>query len=108
MDRTGIGPGSWLNLLNWSVRSGCNLWSTLLPFILNILFCCFKSIGHAADLTNTERLNKLAAFQRKVLTHALSCKFQSKFTSLLSSSPKLDNSDTTYTLPKKCLTVRCL
>lgn len=28
--------------------------------------------GHAADVTNTERLNKLAAFQRKVLTHALS------------------------------------
>ncbi|XP_023908221.1 25S rRNA (cytosine-C(5))-methyltransferase NSUN5 isoform X1 [Quercus suber] len=31
-----------------------------------------NAAGHAADVTDTERLNKLAAFQRKVLMHALS------------------------------------
>ncbi|XP_030944249.1 probable 28S rRNA (cytosine-C(5))-methyltransferase isoform X2 [Quercus lobata] len=31
-----------------------------------------NAAGHASDVTHTERLNKLAAFQRKVLMHALS------------------------------------
>lgn len=29
--------------------------------------------SHATDVTDTERLNKLSAFQKKALAHALSC-----------------------------------
>lgn len=44
---------------------------------ISLILCFLKYIGQAADFTSTERLNKLAAFQRKALAHALSCKFVS-------------------------------
>lgn len=49
----------------------------LLFLQINLILCFLKYIGQAADFTSTERLNKLAAFQRKALAHALSCKFVS-------------------------------
>lgn len=40
---------------------------------------CLGYPGHSADGTEIARLNKLAAFQKKALTHALSCKIVDRF-----------------------------
>ena len=41
---------------------------------LFLVFCLLNYTGDATDVAGTERLNKLAAFQKKALEHALSCK----------------------------------
>ena len=44
-------------------------------FFLLILFCVLNYTGDATNVAGTERLNKLAAFQKKALEHVLFCKY---------------------------------
>lgn len=62
----------------WSyiVHVVCRITSYYVRCLFNyICFALINLVGHAPAIIDTERLNKLAAFQKKALAHALSCKF---------------------------------
>lgn len=62
---------------NDSFRVRLNKDAIISSLCLSIILIPKSHIDHSTDAADEERLKKLAAFQRKALEHALSCKYVS-------------------------------